>query len=55
MTAEQMGVQLGRKAEDATPPPQQSGERLEHSPILTLFLAALAAGGWCRSSRGRAG
>src|SRR5262245_6699360 len=45
MTADAMGIDLAKEAKIEVPPPKQPGEWLEHSPILTVLLAALA-GGW---------
>ena len=44
MTAERMGVSLERDDRIAVPEPKQPGERLEHSPLLTVILVLLAAG-----------
>lgn len=43
VTAREMGVETGRMSE-ALPPRDQPGEWLEHSPVLTLLLVALAVG-----------
>src|SRR5262245_16703826 len=45
MTAEAMGIDLAKEDKIEVPPPKQPGEWLEHSPILTVILVALA-GGW---------
>jgi short-chain fatty acids transporter len=45
VTAEAMGIKVNREEAIAVPPPQQPGEWLEHSPILTILLVLLA-GGW---------
>lgn len=44
VTAEAMGIETSRKDAIDIPPPQQPGEWLEHSPILTILLALLALG-----------
>jgi short-chain fatty acids transporter len=44
VTAEAMGIKVNREEAIAVPPPQQPGEWLEHSPILTILLVLLAAG-----------
>ncbi len=44
MTAEAMGIDISREDEIKVPPPQKPGEWLEHSPLLTILLALLAAG-----------
>jgi short-chain fatty acids transporter len=44
MTAEAMGIDISREDEIKVPPPQKPGEWLEHSPVLTILLALLAAG-----------
>jgi len=44
VTAEAMGIDVARDEELVVPPPKQPGEWLEHSPILTILLALLAAG-----------
>ena len=44
VTAESMGIDLARGNELKVPPPTQPGEWLEHSPLLTVLLALLAAG-----------
>jgi short-chain fatty acids transporter len=43
VTAEDMGVDVSEK-EEALPPREQPGEWLEHSPLLTILLVALAVG-----------
>jgi short-chain fatty acids transporter len=43
MTAGDMGVDV-REAQQPIPPRQQPGEWLEHSPVLTVLVALLAAG-----------
>jgi short-chain fatty acids transporter len=52
VTAEAMGIELTRQDAVAVAPPQQPGEWLEHSPILTVLLALLAAG-WAVYEFGR--
>ncbi|HEY1329479.1 MAG TPA: TIGR00366 family protein [Casimicrobiaceae bacterium] len=44
VTAESMGIDLAREDQIAVPGPKQPGEWLEHSPVLTVILALLAAG-----------
>src|SRR6478752_3488854 len=44
VTAEGMGIDVGRDDKIDLPPPKQPGEYLEHSPILTVLLALLAIG-----------
>ena len=44
VTAERMGIDLAKEDEIKVPPPKQPGEWLEHSPVLTVLLALLAAG-----------
>ncbi len=44
VTAEAMGIDLARDDKIEVPPPKQPGEWLEHSPLLTVLLALLAAG-----------
>jgi len=44
MTAEAMGIDVSRQDAIQVAPPKQPGEWLEHSPILTIILAALAVG-----------
>jgi len=52
VTAEAMGIDLTHEDEVVIPPPTQPGEWLEHSPILTVLLALLAAGWlWYEFSR----
>ena len=43
VTAEDMGVDVSEK-EETLPPREQPGEWLEHSPLLTILLVALAVG-----------
>ena len=43
VTAEDLGVDVSQH-EDDLPPPQQPGEWLEHSPLLTILVVALAFG-----------
>ncbi|MBF9233695.1 short-chain fatty acid transporter [Microvirga alba] len=43
VTAHDMGVEM-TKAEQVVPPPQQPGEWLEHYPLLSILLVALAVG-----------
>jgi short-chain fatty acids transporter len=44
VTAEAMGIKASRDDSIEVAPPQQPGEWLEHSPILTVLLALLAIG-----------
>jgi len=44
VTAEAMGIETSRQDAIEVAPPKQPGEWLEHSPILTVLLALLAAG-----------
>ena len=44
MTAEHMGVEIAGEDVIKVTPPSQPGEWLEHSPLLTILLALLAAG-----------
>jgi short-chain fatty acids transporter len=44
ITAEMMGIDVSREDATAISAPQRPGEWLEHSPLLTILLAALAAG-----------
>ena len=44
MTAEAMGIDISHEDEIEVPTPQKPGERIEHSPALTILLALLAAG-----------
>jgi short-chain fatty acids transporter len=44
MTAEAMGIDVALEKKHELPPPSQPGEWLEHSPLLTVLLALLAAG-----------
>src|SRR6476620_109717 len=44
VTAESLGMDLAREDQIAVPGPKQPGEWLEHSPVLTVTLALLAAG-----------
>jgi short-chain fatty acids transporter len=44
LTAEAMNIKVERAVTDDLPPPQQPGEWLEHSPLLTIFIVLLAAG-----------
>src|SRR6516162_7961534 len=44
VTAEAMGIEVSREDSIQVAPPKQPGEWLEHSPILTILLALLAAG-----------
>jgi short-chain fatty acids transporter len=44
VTADSMGIDISRQDAIEVPPPKQPGEWLEHSPILTILLALLAAG-----------
>ena len=44
MTAEHMGVEIAGEDVIKVNPPSQPGEWLEHSPLLTILLALLAAG-----------
>ena len=44
LTAEGMGIDVGRDDKIDLPPPKQPGEYLEHSPILTILIVLLAAG-----------
>ena len=44
VTAEAMGIEASRQDAISVAPPQQPGEWLEHSPILTILLALLALG-----------
>lgn len=43
VTAEDLGVDVSER-EDDLPPPRQPGEWLEHSPLLTVLVVALAIG-----------
>jgi short-chain fatty acids transporter len=44
LTAEAMGIEVSHQDSIQVTPPRQPGEWLEHSPILTIILALLAAG-----------
>src|SRR5215471_7372498 len=44
VTAEAMGIETSQQDAIEVSPPKQPGEWLEHSPILTILLALLAAG-----------
>jgi short-chain fatty acids transporter len=44
MTAEAMGIEISRDDDIRVAPPQKPGDWLEHSPLLTILLALLAAG-----------
>ena len=44
VTAEKLGIDLTREDQISVPGPKQPGEWLEHSPVLTVVLALLAAG-----------
>jgi short-chain fatty acids transporter len=44
MTAESMGIEIPREDVITIPPPQKPSDWLEHSPLLTILLALLAAG-----------
>jgi len=44
VTAEAMGIETSREDAINVAPPKQPGEWLEHTPILTILLALLAAG-----------
>src|SRR6516225_1405484 len=44
VTAEAMGIETSRGSAIEVAPPKQPGEWLEHTPILTILLALLAAG-----------
>jgi short-chain fatty acids transporter len=44
VTAEAMGIEISREDTIQVAPPKQPGEWLEHTPILTILLALLAAG-----------
>jgi len=43
VTAEDMGIDM-RQVDESVPPRRQPGEWLEHSPLLTILVVALAAG-----------
>ena len=44
LTAEAMNIKVERDVTDDLPPPQQPGEWLEYSPLLTILIVLLAAG-----------
>ena len=44
LTAEAMNIKVERDVTDDLPRPQQPGEWLEHSPLLTILIVLLAAG-----------